>query len=565
MASRASLSVGLSEADIRGLLEPWDESKPYPMVYLRGPQQEGSTREVWRAVCFLIRCREGGFMMLVPFLEEVVVHLGSDLFILPDGNPGVFSKDVEVSWETTRGRAMGQATATLVDCAWQVAAQLKKTQSLRLATASSPEILRVVLDEQPVRPTVMSVWTASNQWIEEIGEDSALADYFTAEEELMADAPEDPPHPAAALGARSMMGHDQQDLLQQLQARIVDLEGQLATRPSGPTGPARLPRELFPAPEQDQLDAQMWEKLKVLAGSAPPRLGRLENAPGSVRRQSPTSRFLEAEREAEVVEPDAFDDLAQSMTDPMQKLLALQLKQTNALVSRLAPKAASDPLAMALSSGSANESGSSGSGVRGCAAREVFVKQVEDASLVARTVLRNAQKDMGISDQAVYSGIMRDYMEKKVPLGDMKLLTFMATYLAHAWEAAYLAKDELMLGYISRGLVFVEQAALDAGRTQMAWLLVGLPEPNWAVTTQNRRRQALQPFARLAAPQWVAANVAFLKDLDFMEARLKGNKGNTRETVEEDPPNPDKPPRRPFPKRKPKGGEKGQGSGENAA
>lgn len=155
-------------------------------------------------------------------------------------------------------------------------------------------------------------------------------------------------------------------------------------------------------------------------------------------------------------------------------------------------------------------------------------------------------------------------MEKKVPLGDMKLLTFMATFLAHAWEAAYLAKDELMLGYISRGLVFVEQAALDAGRTQMAWLLVGLPEPNWAVTTQNRRRQALQPFARLAAPQWVAANVAFLRDLDFMESRLKGTKVGGKETIEEDAAQPDRPPRRPFPKKKQKG-DKGQGGGDSTS
>lgn len=551
MASRATLNSSLSEADIRGFLEPWDESKPFPTVFLRGPIQDGASKELWRALCFLIRCREGGFMMLVPFMEETVTHLSSDLFLQEDGTPMVFSKEVEVTWETSRGRAMGSATAMLVDCSWEVAGQLRRSQPLRVIAPNSPELFRVTIGDQSVRPTVLSVWEASNQWVEEIGADSALADYFTAEEEMLPDG-------------QQTADQEQQDLVQQMQARIVELEGQLAARPKAQAAPPRLPRELFPAAEQDQLDPQMWEKLKVLAGAAPPRLGRLEGAVGSARKQSPTARFLDAEREAEVVEPDAFDDIAQNLTDPMQKLLALQLKQTNALVNRLAPKAINDPLSVALSGGSANESGSSGSGVRGCAAREVFVKQMEDASLVARMVLKNAQKDLGISDQAIYSGIMRDYMEKKVPLGDMKLLTFMATFLANAWEAAYLAKDELMLGYISRGLIFVEQTALDAGRTQMSWLLVGLPESNWAVTSQNRRRQALQPFARLAAPQWVAANVAFLKDLDFMESRLKGTKLGNKETVEEDASQPEKPTRRPFPKKKPKG-DKSQGGGDNAS
>ena len=551
MATRSTIGASFSEADIRGLLDSWSGDKPLPMVYLRGPTAEGASKESWRAVCYLLRYRDGGFMIHAPFLEEVVTYLATDAFSLGEGFPGMVSKDVEMLWETGRGRTVGSATATLVDFTWEAAQHFRRAQAIRISTASTPELLRMTLEEQQVRPNVSAAWQASQNWIEEQLEDDAMAEYYTGEEELVRDPPVHTRvkfvEPSAKAAAAP--DHGQEDLVRQLQARIVDLEAQSAAQPATPQLPPRIPRELFPAEQQGAVNPQMWEKLNLLAGAAPPRLGRLEQAALGGRRSPQTANFLDAEKDAEVLEVDEYDELAQQITDPMQKMLALQLKQTNALVNRLAPRGSQDALTMALGSGSANESGSSGSGVRGCAAREVYLRQVDDASLVARTVLRNAQRDMGISDQAVHPGLMRDYMEKKVPLGDMKLLTYMATFLGHAWEAAYTARDELMLGYISRGLMFVEQCALDAGRAQTAWLLVGLPEPNWAVTSQNRRRQALQPFSRLAAPQWVAANVAFLRDLDFMETRLKGSK-NAKEAGDEET----KPERKPYPKKKfPKG------------
>ena len=164
----------------------------------------------------------------------------------------------------------------------------------------------------------------------------------------------------------------------------------------------------------------------------------------------------------------------------------------------------------------------------------------------------NAMKDLGVSQP--YPGMMRDYIEKKVPLNDMKLLTLFGHYLAHAWETAYNESNELMLGYVSRGLLMIEQSAMDAGKTQMAWLLVGLPEPNWSVINQNKKRSGVQPFARLAQPSWLAANIGFLKDLDFMETRLKsaGGKPTSKESEEAV----DKP-KKPWPKRKGKSDKSG--------
>lgn len=163
------------------------------------------------------------------------------------------------------------------------------------------------------------------------------------------------------------------------------------------------------------------------------------------------------------------------------------------------------------------------------------------------------------------SGSHRDYLERRVPLGEMKLLTLFGYFMAHAWETAFVAQDEIFLGFASRGLTMVEQAAMDSGKTQMGWLLTALPEPNWALVNQNRKRQGIQPFAKLCQPSWIAANVAFLKDLDFLENRMRssGNKLEKDVLATEETEKPDRRPKKPWPKPKAKGGGDGASSSAN--
>lgn len=128
---------------------------------------------------YLLRYRDGGFMVLAPFLEEVVTHLASDAFSSADGVPGLVSKDVELIWESPRGKTIGAATAILVDFTWEAA-----------QSAASPEVLRMMLEEQAVRPNVSSAWAASQSWIEELIEDDAMGEYYTGEEELVQEPPQ---------------------------------------------------------------------------------------------------------------------------------------------------------------------------------------------------------------------------------------------------------------------------------------------------------------------------------------------------------------------------------------
>jgi hypothetical protein len=48
----------------------------------------------------------------------------------------------------------------------------------------------------------------------------------------------------------------------------------------------------------------------------------------------------------------------------------------------------------------------------------------------------------------------------------------------------------------------------------VAWLLTHLPEPPWGQILQNKpRTDLMRPFAKLSDPTWVAAAIAYQKDV----------------------------------------------------
>ena len=148
-------------------------------------------------------------------------------------------------------------------------------------------------------------------------------------------------------------------------------------------------------------------------------------------------------------------------------------------------------------------------------------------------------------------------MEKRIALADHRLLTYMAQFLACSWQLAYDKNDEFAMGLMSRGLMMVEQICLDQGRCQFGWLLSGLPDPDLQQIAQNRKRVSLKPYARLAAAPWVAANIAFLKDLDYLESRLRAGKPADRPSEVDKGAAEDGAPKKHWkPKRKAKGGNK---------
>ena len=70
----------------------------------------------------------------------------------------------------------------------------------------------------------------------------------------------------------------------------------------------------------------------------------------------------------------------------------------------------------------------------------------------------------------------------------------------------------------------IEQMSLDQGLCQFAWLLSGMPEPNLQLISMHRKKLRMTPYAKLAAASWVAGNVAYVKDMDYLENRLRNPK-----------------------------------------
>lgn len=147
---------------------------------------------------------------------------------------------------------------------------------------------------------------------------------------------------------------------------------------------------------------------------------------------------------------------------------------------------------------------------------------------------------------------MREYIEKKCPLGENRFLTQQAYLWSWAWETGFRHNNVELLSAASRGLLFIDQAAGDQGRTHLAWLLTGLPEPQFSITQRNRSRHSLTPFSRLASANWIGANVAFLKDLDFLQTKIHATGKTQKEGDKEQGDEGDRPKKGPWKKKKKK-------------
>lgn len=454
--------------------------------------------------------------------------------------------------ETPRGRALGNEQMVLVDASWAGA------EFLRKPTARSEvgvNLIKFMFNSATVcRPVRDSLEQAALTWVQETMDDDTAAEYQSAEE--MMDPGGDPAADAAELDGTPIDA----DLVAQLQARIFELEqraGPVNTVPLMPSGAAAPTAQhqaqglLGPVQASASAgDSTALVKLRQIAGVGPTRLAAHER---SAREARPENVAM-AEHTAGALEVDEFDaavdETLQTSSDPTQRLMLMQMRQMNMLSRHLQSKQPPDAISAALSGGGGDTSGGySSGGIKGCLAREAFLRLVEDPFRVSSVVEANALMEMGMQPGQSYPGLMRDYLEKRVPLGTYKLLTQVGYLAASGWEAGHRSGSRELLAFSSKLLMFVEQTAMDQGKTSLSWLMTGLPEPNFSVVQQNTHRATLRPFAPLAAPSWVAANVSYLKDLDFLEGKIrsqdKNDKPNAPKTEEDKRP-------KAFPKKKPK-------------
>ena len=555
--------------DVEALVTGLGGDRAFPCILAVIPEDAPGAGGFDKLACYVVYIRPGGFMVaaadtdfvrtffsalqLPEGVEEAATHGGTVPLVLP-----------------RRGRAEG-ASVLLVDLPWAALEHFVRGPLPRSAAARA-KVLQPSVGDSVGRPSTVESRSLADQWIAEVMDEDTAADYQTGAEGLdglpldpgdleNADSQMDVGPPEPALPERE--GRSE---LTMLRRRLEQLEQQLDQQQSVPplprgnpkAPPTRAPGLFSQQQNQEALSSNQWTTLRNLAGSPPPRVAAAEQRRG-VRSPAVIQQETQfAEIEKEVEEPDA--QLLPDNLDPIQKLLFAQLEQNRILLQSMSGNKNIDPIQGALGSSDGASGSGSSTGVKGCMARDAFLKTVTDLGKVYRTIQSNAAAELGVTASRIDGSLLKKYMERRVPLSDHKLLSHFSMALAEGWFLAFQSGNEEMLGYLGKLLMFCEQVAIDGGRLQLAWLLTGLPD--FSQHTQfAKKAPGLKPFSRLAHPSWVSANLAFLKDLDYLEARMQ-NTGRPADRVKTEVEQIVDPDPKPKPKRRPKKGGKGSQSQE---
>ena len=507
MASARTVRTTCTQRDIASALETWTPGRPLPMLFLLlgdvPSDEEGARLRLVQAV--LLKARENGFLVGLPVTDEVVKFVEG--LTTEDGEDMALCLKATAEFETNRGRRLGPMEVLLVDLPWAGTVYLSRARSMRGA-GRDYELTAFVLDGVNARPVPVSILDRVRAWISaEMVLDTA-AEYQTGEEEVPEEEPaEDLQKAAAASEGPSRLEYAS------LLARLEAMEARArAPAQAAPVQP-RNGGQLFGATAAG-LDDAAWERLKALAG-APPRKVR---APEPQVPEPGAGTFREAELEVlpEPAAEDPFQDLSE--LTPLHRILAAQLAQNRLLIERLLPSRQLDAVSAALGSGGASGSGEP-SGIKGCLARDAFLRQIQEPERVAETARQSALRELGIAPNHEEPNLMKLYLERRVPLAGHRLLGYVGFLAATGWEQGQASQNKELQAFAARMLFFVEQAAIDAGKLQLAFLMSGFPEPPpqlWSV----QRKSSLKPFSSLMHPAWAAANISYLKDLDFLESKM---------------------------------------------
>ena len=252
MATRVGVTAGLTEASVRELVaSAHQDHRPLPFALFEARS-----------------CRAGGFMVVFPFLETIVSYLEN--WVDLEGSPMVLTSVVEVELETSRGRTFGTGSVLLADFSWDHLAYFRRPPTSR--SSDLTDILRFKQQNTVLRPKASAVWEAAEQWINaQSSEETHFQEYVTAAEEDDENQEEFGRQPAFG-GADPT---EQADIIQQMQARLLELESKTLTAQSK-APPAAPSRNLFSQPPAGNLDTATWARLQAAAGQPPPCLGRFE-------------------------------------------------------------------------------------------------------------------------------------------------------------------------------------------------------------------------------------------------------------------------------------------------
>ena len=447
----------------------------------------------------------------------------------------------------------------LADLPWSAIDRFYAAAPLRGALAKTVTVSRFEHSGAVARPSAGAALQLAQLWI------TGDLDQETAEEyQTGAEALDD-----LDMEGEELLEADQSKVIQDMAAKIQALESQVRAhqRASAPLIPGAFGSQVPPPRPLQQmslfrdqpssLSPEEMARLQQMAGPLPQRVGSSDP-----RRLAVSSSTLLADQGLAELEKGAVEEAdpvvqfpaLDEIKDPVQRMLLLQVQQNTILMQKLVQPR--DSMSALLASGGDSVSGGSSTGAKGCAARDLFLRQIQDAAKVAEMVRANALTELGMPDEKEDGFLMKKYLERRVPLADHRLLSHVAALLGEGWAIAHGSNNVQMKGFLGRALIFLEQCALDNGKLELAWLMSGFSEPSTHLHFSLRKTPGLKPFTRLAHPLWVSANLAYLKDLDYLEGRMATLGQGRGKNKPETPLNPGDPPK---PKPKPKKPKKGSG------
>lgn len=393
-----------------------------PDLFLRLPPREDGT--VLRAQCSLVRVRQGGFMIAAPDCEEVVHFLQEQELELDGGGEATVFHLAETEMETSRGRLLGTTAVLLADVCWELVDLFIRAHSLRSSQAF--ELIKFTLDGQACRPRRSSLLASAEAWINEAMDEDTAGDYATADDQ------------ADVGGLPVQLDHQEEQPvetlseLELLRRRVAELEMQAQSptpgRASSYTPGFSKVDNLDPGSRRGVLRSgatppkaseQALLRLQQLAGGVPSRLGAHERvlrvptgtSPGSIA----AGRGLGSHnRTGARGRPEGVGGGSAGSHAAHDGPLVLQMKQLQ-LLTRQTQQKSYDPIHQALGGSSSTEAGSSGGGIKGCFAREAYVKVVGDLERLGEVVQKNASEELGLDVTQPHPSLMRDYIEKRTP------------------------------------------------------------------------------------------------------------------------------------------------------
>ena len=141
----------------------------------------------------------------------------------------------------------------------------------------------------------------------------------------------------------------------------------------------------------------------------------------------------------------------------------------------------------------------------------------ERPSAVTALVRRNRREQLtGSGDEGGLADTTTNYLTRMVPFGQAKSAAYMAYGVAAAFDAMERGNTQLAEGHLALLLCATEQAAQRDWRWNHAWLLTCLPDPPFQQIRATPDRHATQPLSRLTPPSWLAAVVAYARDVAIL-------------------------------------------------